>query len=122
MPLTPDERAWLKDVKADRDYEIVRQARHPLTHALLVRTAYIRMQPPTGHAERSAFELVGGQPVAGRPQARDLILKAYSVADSARRSISTLTGLLPLRVSVYRPCRSWAYQSVLIRFELRVPR
>lgn len=81
LPLTPDERAWLEAVKADRDYEIVRQARHPLTHALLVRTAHIRVRPPTGHAERSAFELVHGRPVADRPQARDLILKAYSVAD-----------------------------------------
>lgn len=81
LPLTPDERTWLEAVKTDRDYEIVRQARHPLTHGLLVRTAHIRMQPPTGHAERSAFELVRGQPVLDRPRARDLILKAYSVAE-----------------------------------------
>lgn len=81
LPLTPDERTWLEAVKVDRDYEIVRQARHPLTHGLLVRTAYIRIQSPTGHAERSAFELVRGEPVANRPQARDLILKAYSVGE-----------------------------------------
>lgn len=81
LPLTSDERTWLETVKADPDYEIVRQARHPLTHRLLVRTAFVRMQPPTGHAERCAFELVRGQPVADRPNARDLTLKAYSVAD-----------------------------------------
>jgi hypothetical protein len=81
LPLTPDEQAWLEAVKNDPDYEIVRRARHPLTHGLLVRTAYIRMRPPTGHAERSAFELVRGQPVTDRPHARDLILNAYSLAD-----------------------------------------
>lgn len=77
--------AWLNSLEKDRDYQLLRDARDPLVHRFLVRSALIG-------PGRTLFELDPAAPAEDRPNAREVILLALEVADRHVREFGTLGG------------------------------
>jgi hypothetical protein len=73
--IPPGAKAWLDRVENDRDYQSLRRnARDPLTHRFMVRSALIG-------PGRTPFEIDPAAPPEHRPDARELILLSLDVAD-----------------------------------------
>ncbi|MGH2974757.1 MAG: hypothetical protein ACRDLL_07815 [Solirubrobacterales bacterium] len=78
--------AWLDRVEKDQDYKLLRRgARDPLTHRFVVRTALIG-------PGRTQFELDRAAPADDRPNAREVILLAFDVADRHVREFGETLG------------------------------
>lgn len=77
--------AWLNSLEKDRDYQLLRDARDPLVHRFLVRSALIG-------PGRTLFELDPAAPAEDRPNAREVILLALEVADRHVREFGSTLG------------------------------
>jgi hypothetical protein len=77
--------AWLNSLEKDRDYQLLRDARDPLVHRFLVRSALIG-------PGRTLFELDPAAHAEDRPNAREVILLALEVADRHVREFGSTLG------------------------------
>jgi hypothetical protein len=87
--LLPDAaRRWVRRVWLDADYQTLRSAQHPMTHATMRREIHRPIGP--GHAQRMTVRPLLPRAVAG-VNVRELILKA---SDTATRHVEDFNSLL----------------------------
>lgn len=81
----PAATGWLDQVAGDADYRMLKDARNPLVHRFLVRSALIG-------SGRTPFEVDRDDPPEDRPDARELVLLSVAVADRHVREFGRSVG------------------------------